>query len=365
MKKRQNILPLGKAISRYKGGVALIRMSTLLMGAVLLSSILALHAHAEGARRLGLNTTFHTFREEIKSIEELGVGTIRVPLQWQFVKINPGEYDWSTVDRVVKAAQSKQIEVLFTIRTKFPEEAQTHRRKRGTIQITPESLDKKEWVHFVGTLANRYRGQEINYEIENEVNEGAFWKGTLEEYLELLKAGYDVIKKADPKAKVLPSAMRCGILQNSQSGWVGEKAWKWHDGWLKQILSTKKFDVVNVHNYYFPSDITANGLTFRGYLEHIHNLMKGSGLGDRPIWITETGFVSLPTDASGRMDNGSYERQAAWLTEAYQQAFEFGVERVYWLLLRDRKEAYFGSMGLVDARDTPRPSWNAFRQFAK
>jgi len=341
------------------------RMSAFLIGMVLLSSILTFDAHAERARRLGINTTFPTFREEIKYIEESGVGTIRVPLQWQLVKTHPGEYDWSTVDRLLKVVQAKQIEVLFTIRTNFSEEAQKHKRKRGAIQITPESLDKKEWVHFVGTLANRYRGQEVNYEIENEVNEGAFWKGTLEQYLELLKAGYDVIKKADPNAKVLPSAMGCGILQNSQSGWVGEKAWKWHDGWLKPIFSTKKFDVVNVHDYYFPSGITANGLTFRSYLQHIHDLMKELGLGDRPIWITETGFVSLPTDASGRMDNGSYEKQAAWLTGAYQQAFEFGAERVYWLLLRDRKEAYFGSMGLVDAKGDPRPSWNAFRHFAK
>jgi len=341
------------------------RMSAFLIGMVLLSSSLAFDAHAERARRLGINTTFRTFREEIKYIEESGVGTIRVPLQWQLVKIQPGEYDWSTVDRLLKMVQAKQIEVLFTIRTNFSEEKQKHKRKRGAIEITPESLDKKGWVGFVGALANRYRGQGVNYEIENEVNEGAFWKGTLEQYLELLKAGYDVIKKADPNAKVLPSAMRCGILQNSQSGWVGEKAWKWHDGWLKPIFSTKKFDVVNVHDYYFPSDITANGLTFRSYLEHIHGLMKELGLGDRPIWITETGFVSLPTDASGRMDNGSYEKQAAWLTGAYQQAFEFGAERVYWLLLRDRKEAYFGSMGLVDAKGDPRPSWNAFRHFAK
>jgi len=341
------------------------RMSAFLIGIVLLSPILAFDAHAERARRLGINTTFRTFREEIKYIEESGVGTIRVPLQWQLLKVQSGEYDWSTVDRSLKMVQAKQIGVLFTIRTNFSEEKQKHKRKRGAIEITPESLDKKGWVHFVGALANRYRGQGVNYEIENEVNEGAFWKGTLEQYLELLKAGYDVIKKADPNAKVLPSAMRCGILQNSQSGWVGEKAWKWHDGWLKQIFSAKKFDVVNVHNYYFPSEITANGLTFRSYLQHIHDLMKESGLGDRPIWITETGFVSLPTDASGRMDSGSYEKQAAWLTEAYQQAFEFGVERIYWLLLRDRKEAYFGSMGLVDAKGDPRPSWNAFRQFAK
>jgi hypothetical protein len=54
--------------------------------------------------------------------------------------------------------------------------------------------------------------------------------------------------------------------------------------------------VVNIHNYYFPSEIVANGLTFGSYLEHIRDLMKRSGLGDRPIWITETGFVSKPTE---------------------------------------------------------------------
>jgi hypothetical protein len=326
---------------------------------------MALNASAEGVSRLGINTTLRSFREEIKSIEELGATTIRVPLQWQLAKIQRGEYDWSTVDRLLQVTQAKQIEVLFTIRTNFPKEIQKHGRKRGAIEISPESLDKKEWVYFVENLANRYRGQKVSYEIENEVNEETFWKGTLEQYVELLETGYDVIKKADPKAKVLPSAMRCGIVQNSKSGWVGEKAWKWHDGWLKPILSAKKFDVVSVHNYYFPSEITANGLTFRSYLQHIQDLMRASGVGNRPIWVTETGFVSLPTDADGRMDDGSSEKQARWLTEAYQQAFESGVERVFWLALRDRKETYFGSMGLEDAKGTPRPSWNAFRQFAK
>jgi hypothetical protein len=205
----------------------------------------------------------------------------------------------------------------------------------------------------------------VNYEIENEVNGDAFWKGTLEEYVELLKTGYDVIKKVDPQARVLPSAMGCGIVRNLQLDSVKQEAWKWHDGWLQPILSTKKFDVVNIHNYYFPSEIVANGLTFRSYLEHIRDLMKKSGVGDRPIWITETGYVSSPADASGRLDHGSPEKQAKWLTEACQQAFEFGAERIYWLLLRDRNEPYFGSMGLADAKGNPRPAWNALSQLAK
>ena len=341
------------------------RMCPWLIGIFLLSSLMAFDGHSQEARRLGLNTTLRTFGEEIKSIQELGVGTIRVPLQWQLVRIRPGEYDWSTVDRFLKTAQTRQIQILFTLSTVYWEKAKKHKFQKGATQIKPPSLDIEEWAHFVEALANRYRGQGINYEIENEVNEGAFWKGTLEEYLELLKTGYDVIKKVDPQAKVLPSAMGCGSVRNFQLEGTRSKAWKWHDSWLQPILSTKKFDVVNIHNYYFPSDIIANGLTFRTYLEHIHELMEESKLGDRPIWITEIGYVSSPANAKGRIDNGSPEKQAEWLTQAYQQAFEFGVEKIYWLLLQDRKEPYFGSMGLADAKGNPRPAWKALYQLMK
>lgn len=339
------------------------RISVLLTGLMLLSSVLPPTAPAQEARRLGVNTTLRTYEEDIKYLKDLGVGAIRVPLQWQSIKIRPGEYDWSDVDRLLKAAQTKQIDVLFTIRTTFvPRKSKPRKGVIEVIPTDPKSMNMKEWAHFVEILANRYQGKGVNYELENEVNEAASWRGTLEEYLELLKTGYDAIKKADPKAKVLPSAMGCGISRSLQLGSGDKKAWKWHDGWLERILSTKKFDAVSVHDYYFPSEIVANGLRFRGYLEHIRDIMKKSGSGNLPIWITETGFVSLPADAGGRKDSGSHEKQAQWLTEAYQQAFESGVERIFWLLLRDRKEPYFGSMGLADAKGTPRPAWNVLHQ---
>jgi hypothetical protein len=342
--------------------VILMGIGILFITVMALLSTLAGNAQAQESRRLGLNTTLRTLGEEIKYIQELGVSRIRVPLQWQLVKIRPGEYDWSTIDRLLKTAREKQIEILFNIRTIFREETKKNKVQKGATKIKPSPVDKKEWLHFVEALANRYRGQGVNYEIENEVNGETFWKGTLGDYLELLEAGYDVIKKADPKAKVLPSAMGCGITQKVQLVEARSEAWKWHDNWLLPILSTKKFDVVNVHNYYFPSDIVANGLTFRSYLDHIHELIKKSGLGDRPLWITETGYVSAPKETAGRMDHGSYERQTQWLKEAYQQAAEFGVERIYWLLLRDRNEPYFGSMGLADAKGNTRPGWDALKQ---
>jgi hypothetical protein len=343
----------------------MVRIGALLIRGIFVSSILISNAQAQGVGGLGLNTTLRTFGEDIKSMQELGVSRVRMPLQWQLVRIRPGKYDWSTVDRVLKAAQMKNMEVLFTIRSLFREQTKMSRYQRDRIQVIRTKVEKEEWVLFVEALATRYRGQGVNYEIENEVNGDTFWKGTLEEYLELLETGYDVIKKVDPQAKVLPSAMGCGIVRHFQSDSVQQEAWKWHDGWLQPILSTKKFDVVNVHNYYFPSDIVANGLTFRSYLEHIRDLMNKSGVGDHPIWITETGYVSSPADAGGRTDHGSPEKQAKWLTEAYQQAFEFGAERIYWLVLRDRNEPYFGSMGLADSKGNPRPAWSALSQFAR
>jgi len=336
----------------------------------LFSSVFVLDASAQEPGRVGLNTTLRTFEEDIRSIQELGVGMIRVPLQWQFVKLRPGEYDWSGIDRFVKATRTKQIEVLFTIRTTFRQQkmAPPTRRKKGRIQvrqINPPTVDAEEWLYFVETLANRYRGQGVNYEIENEVNSKAFWRGELDEYLELLRSGYDVIKKADPQAKVLPSAMGCGITQNLQSESASHEAWKRHDKWFQAILETKKFDVVNIHDYYFPSGIVANGFTFHSYLEHVQEVMKKSGLGRFPVWITETGYVSSSVAAGGRTDNGSPEKQALWLKEACEQTFESGVERIYWLLLHDGKEPYFRSMGLADAQGNPRPAWSALRQFTK
>ena len=339
-----------------------VRISALLTGLMLLLSISPSTAPAEEARRIGVNTTLRTYEEDIKYLKDLGVGAIRVPLRWQFIKLRPGEYDWRDVDRLLKEAQTKQIDVLFTIRTMFRVTPLKRAPRKGVIQINPPSMDMKEWAHFVKILADRYKGQGLNYEIENEVNEATSWKGTPEEYLELLKKGYEAIKKADPKAKVLPSAMGCGIGRSLKLGSEDKQAWKWHDGWLERVLSTKKFDAVSVHDYYFPSEIVANDLTFRSYLKHIREVMKKLGSGNLPIWITETGFVSLAADVGGRTDKGSPEKQAQWLTEAYQQAFECGVERIYWSLLCDRKEPYFGSMGLADAKGDRRPAWNALSQ---
>ncbi len=343
----------------------MLRGFMLQVAAVLLVSVLALDCQAIESGRFGMNTGPRAFQTDTKSISELGIGSVRLPLQWQMVEPRPGQFDWSTTDRIVETAEAKQVQVLFTLRCISSWGTKEQTVERSIYHSASAPKDMNEWTRYVKELATRYRGRGVHYEIDNEVNGPTFWSGTLDEYLELLKASYGAIKEADPQARVLPSAMACKIVRNFKSAGFQSEEWKRHDTWLRAILSTKAFDVVSVHDYYFPSGIVANGLTFQSYLDHIREMMSEAGVADRPIWITETGFVSKPTNASGRLDDGSPQKQAQWLKQAFRQAQENGVERFFWIMVRDRKEAYFGSMGLANADGNPRPAWTAVMQLIK
>ena len=56
---------------------------------------------------------------------------------------------------------------------------------------------------------------------------------------------------------------------------------------------------------------------------------------------------------------------SAMCDEAVQQAGRPGTQRLFWLLLRDRQEPYFGSIGLAEAQGDPRPAWSAFQRHAQ
>ena len=335
----------------------------LLMVVVCSCAISAQETQRKQAKHFGLDTSPSTFAHDIKYVKDLGLDTIRINLAWGLAEPKPGEFDWSVPDKIVAKAQGEQIEVLFNVATLSEWATKDRPKKNGIYHSSSAPKDMKQWEAFLEKLATRYRGKGVFYEIGNEVNAPTFWTGTMDEYLQLLKASYAVIKRADPQTRVLTSAMACGVVRNMPAK-MQEVARKRNEEWLRAILATKAFDVVSVHDYYFPSDIVANGQTFRSSLEHTRILMKEGGIADYPVWLTESGYVSRPTDVSGRTDRGSPENQAKWLKEAYQQTFELGVERIFWLLLSDRDEPYFGSMGLLDTDGKERPAYKILKELA-
>ena len=155
--------------------------------------------------------------------------------------------------------------------------------------------------------------------------------------------------------------MACGVIFNPKSPEGRSRLQAQGDDWLKPILATGAFDVVNVHDYYVPGSPEINGWTFESYLQHVRNLAAESGAGPKPVWITETGYVSEPIVTNGRRDEASPEAQAIRLAAAYRAARATNVERMFWLFLRDAPATgYFGSMGLAEKSGQRRPAWQAF-----
>jgi hypothetical protein len=319
-------------------------------------------AMADPSAIRGLNTwLLGSLPQTLGLVSELGVSTVRVDLPWEQAEPARGQFDWRKVDQVVAAARSANIQVLFTLRS-ISSWGTIRKADRNDLYhhaTHPKSM--ADWQQFVTSLAGRYRGQGIHYEIENEVNSD-FWSGSLADYLDLLKASYALIKATDPQALVLHSAMACGVTFNPKTPSARQKLAAHHDDWLRPILATGAFDVINVHDYYFPLGPEVNGWNFESYLDRTLTLVQEAGIHDKPVWITELGYIGRPVTTNGRADDATPDQQATRLTEAYRQAAARGVERAFWLFLRDAPNAgYFGPMGLRGADDVPHPAWRAYQ----
>jgi polysaccharide biosynthesis protein PslG len=295
------------------------------------------------------------FLSNIPGFTSTNVGSIRIDLPWQQVQPRSDVFNWEEIDKVVDAAQANRMNVLITLRsisswgTRGP--ANPHDAYHGASL----PLDMSRWETFVSTMALRYKGRNVAYEIENEPNSN-FWSGTMDDYLTLLKASYAAIMRSDPQARVLSGALACHIAFNYGNAAVARKQNDVFDTWQKAILATQAFNTIGVHDYYFP-DAAVNGWTFATYLTHIQDLARAAGCDKCPIWITETGYVSGSQKVGTRIDPGTPRNQAEWAARAFQQAFDLGIERTYWLFLKDHPNGqYFDSMGLLDAGGNPRPA---------
>jgi len=297
--------------------------------------------------RIGLNISPKTFKKEARALQALNIKTIRIPMQWGSIEKKQGQFDWTRPDKLVRWCWEHNVRVVFTLRSISPWGTVNAAKQTSIYRSGSIPKDPKSWRNFLTTMVERYKGRGVIYEIENEVNGKAFWSSSLDDYLSLLKFSYEIIKKTDPQALVLHAAMGSGITKNI-SGNQGKRAKEKHNSWLKAILMTKAFDVVNVHSYYYPSKIIVNGLTFQKYLKNIHKLMDEAGVNDKSIWITECGYNAHTAQVGKRTDQGSPETQAAFLKQAYTQAKAMNVKKMFWLILKDRNEPFFGTMGILD-----------------
>ena len=215
----------------------------------------------------------------------------------------------------------------------------------------PESLDA--WRSYVRTVAQRY-GDRVDYwEVWNE-QDWEFWESSLEDFVILLKAAHDELKRTDPDCKV----MLGGLSTNGEHGWSNPRAKEHALQRLYDAGAKDCFDVMTVHTY--TNDLDTGIRESIANLNTTYRVMCRNGDGHKRIWITEIGSA---TNARPLAD------QAAYLTQVYTGLLSHPlVDKVFWYNFRcigENAEDQQHNFGVVDYDFSPRPSYEAYTALEK
>lgn len=161
----------------------------------------------------------------------LGAKTDRIIRGWRGIERTPGVYSWEYEDEQVAEARKNGLEIMWCLHG-IPDWEQ----KAGNSGM-PKNLDHyKKWLT---EMVRRYKGDVRYWEVMNEPNSGStsamHGPDRVTDYVALLKASHEVIKKEDPTALVVGLSGCPGFIP-----------------WSEQVLAAggaPYFDVLTLHNY--------------------------------------------------------------------------------------------------------------------
>lgn len=346
---------------------------------------------------------------------ESGAGWNRWSLYWDLVE-RAGQMSWAASDGIVARDVAHGLRTLAVLQGNQPGVA--------VMDGAPEGLDAgifttaggaltddpaqaaavnpaNRWAAFVDAVVERYRpggglaqargwgaGAGIGaWEIGNEPNLRAFWRGTPAEYARYLEVAYLVIERRDPEAVV----MHGGIADDA-----GAQAWY---GQLLDALKARAaasplparhgyyFDKAAWHWYRSPSLLETGP-------DRARALLAERGIPAKPIWVTEAGLPIWAEHPGPCWDPASPGRadlaeQAGYIWQALPEALAAGVETLFYFQLYDdcgNGPTSYDAFGLVrnhagnqcwapfdrpcwqmdpKVAGTPRPAYAAFQVAAR
>jgi len=268
--------------------------------------------------------------QEVKLMQRAGIDWLRTGFVWSALERKNDQWDFSRTDDVVARCEKAKIKIMGLL--------------HGTPRWAEPTIDHlDEWLEFVRTTVNRYKGRVPAWQVWNEPNLDQFWKNpNPEHYATLLKATYRVIKEVDPQAIVV---------------WGAPSKLDWR--FLKPALAAAegKFDVMAIHPYGYEDPRSPESYIAAALVE-LKRLLAKYGAGDKPIWFTEWGW---PTHTGRR---GMTDRQQGqYLPRAYLLAIHHGMERGFWYEFQERAQAdevNEDAFGILEYDLKPKPAYQAY-----
>ncbi len=285
-----------------------------------------------------------------QAANELGAGWTRITFEWNRIQPNsPDEWNVTPVSDEMLAgeiAAGRQIVGLLVTTPGWATDIGLGPGVPKGLYLPPDDPGNL-WAAFVRAIVSRYAGRIDHWIIWNEpeippTSPDMTWGGSLQDFIQLLRVAYVVVKQTNPNAVV----HLAGITH-------------WHNpNWFGQFLDALIADPnAAANNHYF------DAATLNLYLEpekiydiiaYYAQMMRDKGL-RKPIWVTET---------NAYLSRVSEEEQAFFIFQAFSLEIAAGAERIEVYKMADTATDLVADpepFGLVRADGTRRAAFTAYR----
>ena len=204
-------------------------------------------------------------------------------IRWNVIEAKKGVYDWSSADKFLGhaersglPAQKIVLNIMGTPRWNSPkgEQKENLNWMRSYTYFAP--IDMKPWGNFVSAILKRYPGL-MGLELWNEPHlkgGSIFWQSSTEQFVELMKTGYEAAKKTSPETPVV------------MGGIGGKHYFPFYQEFVK-LGGNKYLDIHSSHNGYDQSAYFAcdkqHGETVKPWWElEWHTVLYNCGIPEIP-----------------------------------------------------------------------------------
>lgn len=332
-------------------------------------------AKRELAIRMAADAGFHWLRQEFpwEDIEIHGKG------DFEDRRHEPYRSAWEKYDQIVAAAEAHGMELIVRL-SNPPGWTRAQGEGENNVDTFAPPDNVQDYADFVSAVVSRYKGRIHYYQLWNEPNIYPEWGSypiDPESYVELLKAGADAARAADPNVVIIAGATASTINLQPDDPPPGNS--------LNDLLFLQRmydagaapyFDIMAMQGYGLYSGPTDDRMHPRviniSRHKFVRDLMVKNGDAHKPIWIAEMNWNAAPEDVDPRYGRVTLEQQARYLPMAYQRVIDewpwVGVANTWYLKRATdlweqnrQPEAYFR---LLAPDFTPQPVYESMREFA-
>lgn len=313
------------------------------------STLPPIHSQLRG---FGINTHLATRLHEPTSIDsgvallaQQDVRWVREDIHWYRIQRTPHATYWDYYDRTFTQLATHNINILGVLghvpgwATPEPNDD-----PYGNSFYAPDPDLFAQWAAL--TVA-RYRSIIHYWQIGNEPDNGFFWRPHPDPvaYATLVQRTVAAIARVAPEVRIVAAGINpfdSTFLQRAA------QAGLWDN-----------IDIIAIHPYVNPYPPDSDGIT--NCVDYLAPLF--ARYGSRPVWVTEIGWGSGPSDRDPAGINDATQ-QATYVRQVAPRLWRAGVELVFWYALKDEAHNPYGLIAWGTGSDDfapKKPAWYAWQ----